>query len=63
MNIAVSGGHLAAVTPDIARLVERPTASRLARIHLLGPMRATSYLGDDVLPRAKKAPVVGPGQR
>jgi TolB-like protein len=55
MNIAVSGGHLAPVTPDIARLVERPTACRIARIHLLGPMRATSYLGDDLLPRGKKA--------
>src|SRR5262249_49789229 len=25
------------------------------RVHLLGPMRATSYLGDDVLPRGRKA--------
>src|SRR5262249_5020902 len=33
----------------------RPTAHPIVRIHLLGPMRATSYLGDDVLPRAKKA--------
>ncbi len=28
---------------------------RIVRIHLLGSMRATSYLGDDVLPRTKKA--------
>jgi tetratricopeptide (TPR) repeat protein len=55
MNVAVSGGHSGAVTPDIARLVRRPTACRIARIHLLGPMRATSYLGDDILPRGKKA--------
>jgi TolB-like protein len=55
MNVAVSGGHSAAVTPHIARLVPRPTACRIARIHLLGPMRATSYLGDDILPRGKKA--------
>jgi TolB-like protein/cytochrome c-type biogenesis protein CcmH/NrfG len=55
MNVAVSGGHSGAVTPDIARLVGRPTACRVARIHLLGPMRATSYLGDDLLPRGKKA--------
>jgi DNA-binding SARP family transcriptional activator len=27
----------------------------ILRIHLLGSMRATSYLGDDVLPRSKKA--------
>src|SRR5262249_36741093 len=31
-----------------------PAACRIARIHLLGPMRATSYLGDDILPRSKK---------
>src|ERR1700730_2920620 len=55
MNVAVSGGYSGAVTPDIARLVRRPTACRIARIHLLGPMRATSYLGDDILPRGKKA--------
>jgi DNA-binding SARP family transcriptional activator len=27
----------------------------LVRIHLLGSMRATTYLGDDILPRGKKA--------
>src|ERR1700758_604018 len=55
MHSAVIGGHSGSVTPDIARLVHRPTACRIARIHLLGPMRATSYLGDDILPRGKKA--------
>src|SRR5215472_13161062 len=55
MNIALRAGHSAAVTPDIAEFVERPTACRIARIHLFGPMRATSYLGDDILPRGKKA--------
>jgi TolB-like protein/Flp pilus assembly protein TadD len=55
MNIAVSAGHIGPATPDIARLIQRPTACRIARIHLLGPMRATSYLGDDLLPRGKKA--------
>src|ERR1043166_3757229 len=55
MNVAVSGAHSLAVTPDVARLVQRPTACRIARIHLLCPMRATSYLGDDILPRGKKA--------
>jgi DNA-binding SARP family transcriptional activator/TolB-like protein len=43
------------VTANIATRVYRPTAHPILRIHLLGPMRATSYLGDDVLPRAKKA--------
>src|ERR1700732_1169322 len=55
MHSAVSGGHSGALTPDIAKLVPRPTACRIARIHLLGSMRATSYLGDDILPRGKKA--------
>jgi TolB-like protein/cytochrome c-type biogenesis protein CcmH/NrfG len=55
MHSVVIGGHSGAVTPDIARLVPRPTACRIARVHLLGPMRATSYLGDDILPRGKKA--------
>jgi TolB-like protein len=54
MHSAVSGGQGAAVAPDIAGLVQRPLACRIARIHLLGPMRATSYLGDDILPRSKK---------
>jgi DNA-binding SARP family transcriptional activator len=43
------------VTANIARHAYRPAAHPIVRIHLLGPMRATSYLGDDVLPRAKKA--------
>jgi TolB-like protein/cytochrome c-type biogenesis protein CcmH/NrfG len=55
MHSALIGGHGGSVAPDIARLVPRPTACRIARIHLLGPMRATSYLGDDILPRGKKA--------
>jgi TolB-like protein len=54
MQSAVSGGQGAAVTPDVGKLVQRPLACRIARIHLLGPMRATSYLGDDILPRSKK---------
>jgi TolB-like protein len=44
-----------AVALDLAGLVERPAACRIARIHLLGPIRATSYLGDDILPREKMA--------
>ena len=54
MQSAVSGGQGAAFALDIAKLVQRPLACRIARIHLLGPMRATSYLGDDILPRSKK---------
>jgi DNA-binding SARP family transcriptional activator len=32
-----------------------PPPRPILRVHLLGSMRATSYLGDDVLPRSKKA--------
>lgn len=38
-------------TPDLKQQTSRP----IARIHLLGAMRATSYLGDDILPRGRKA--------
>src|ERR1041385_2885091 len=31
------------------------TAHAVARIQILGPMRATSYLGSDILPRGRKA--------
>jgi TolB-like protein len=55
MHTAVSGGHSGILTTHIVRPVQRPTACRIVRIHLLGPMRATSYLGDDILPRGKKA--------
>src|SRR5262249_36677974 len=54
MQTALTGGERATVTADIAGLLQRPPACRIARIHLLGPMRATSYLGDDILPRSKK---------
>jgi len=37
--------------PRVKRSLGRP----IVRIHLLGSMRATSYLGDNVLPRGKKA--------
>jgi DNA-binding SARP family transcriptional activator len=54
MNTA-AGGQSGAETASIATRAYRPAAHPILRIHLLGPMRATSYLGDDVLPRAKKA--------
>src|ERR1700739_2541588 len=43
--------------PVTARISDRASFPRrpILRIHLLGPMRATSCLGDDVLPRARKA--------
>ena len=36
----------------------RPVNRSIVRIHLCGPMRATSYLGDNVLPRGRKARAV-----
>jgi len=54
MQSSVSGGQGEAVTPNIAGLLQRPPTCRIARIHLFGPMRATSYLGDDILPSSKK---------
>ena len=40
--------------PDRGELPDRP----IVRIHLLGPMRATTYLGDNVLPHGKRARAV-----
>ena len=40
--------------PDRRELGERP----IVRIHLLGPMRATTYLGENVLPHGKRARAV-----
>jgi DNA-binding SARP family transcriptional activator len=50
-----AGDGQGVVTANLARPAYRPAPHPIVRIHLLGPMRATSYLGDDVLPRAKKA--------
>lgn len=44
--IALEPGFL----PDPAR-ISRP----IVRIHLLGPMRASSFMGDNILPRGRKA--------
>jgi DNA-binding SARP family transcriptional activator/TolB-like protein len=55
MTDTAAGGSSEAVTANIATRAYRPAPHPILRIHLLGPMRATSYLGDDVLPRAKKA--------
>src|SRR5262244_272163 len=54
MTSVAAGGQTETLTarlPDRAYVPSHP----IVRIHLLGSMRATSYLGDDVLPRAKKA--------
>jgi TolB-like protein/tetratricopeptide (TPR) repeat protein len=48
-------GRHGGVGPMLVRPVYQPTAHPVARIHLFGPMRGTSYLGDDILPRAKKS--------
>src|SRR4051812_25351374 len=46
------------VSFESGRLVElanRSPVRPIARIHLLGPMRAVSYLGNNILPRGRKA--------
>jgi adenylate cyclase len=50
-DVGGQSGTLTSRLSDRAYFPARP----LVRIHLLGSMRATSYLGDDALPRAKKA--------
>ncbi len=45
---------LASVRPEQPRLHSRP----VVRIHLLGPMRATTYLGQNVLPHGRRARAV-----
>jgi DNA-binding SARP family transcriptional activator/TolB-like protein/Tfp pilus assembly protein PilF len=55
MSTTAAGGQGVTVTAKIANPAYLPTRP-IVRIHLLGSsMRATSYLGDDVLPRSKKA--------
>jgi DNA-binding SARP family transcriptional activator len=54
MSTTAAGGQWV-VTANSVKHAYRPTAHPIVRIHLLGSMRATSYLGDDVLPRARKA--------
>ena len=57
MSTTTIGGQSVSATGNIASNAYLPTRP-IVRIHLLGSMRATSYLGDDVLPRAKKARAV-----
>jgi len=55
MNSTAAAGQSGVVAFNVPRQPERRPAYPIVRIHLLGSMRATSYLGDDVLPRPKKA--------
>ena len=58
MQRRVSTAELQQVIPlEAVRAPEphRPSAHAVARIQILGPMRATSYLGSDILPRGRKA--------
>jgi DNA-binding SARP family transcriptional activator/Tfp pilus assembly protein PilF len=54
MNTTAAGGPIGTVTANISDRGFRPPRP-IVRIHLFGSMRATSFLGDDVLPRPKKA--------
>src|SRR6202521_6333934 len=40
------------------KLIQRPSDRPIVRIHLFGPMRATTYLGDNILPHGKRARAV-----
>jgi len=55
MTSMATDGQSPTVSVNIPNQAYSATARPVVRIHLLGAMRATSYLGDDVLPRAKKA--------
>lgn len=57
MTSMAADGPSRAVTAGISDRAYFPSRP-IVRIHLLGSMRATSYLGDDVLPRARKARAV-----
>lgn len=54
MNEAARTGRGTIVALDSARTAARRAARPIVRIHLLGLMRATTYLGHDVLPPGKK---------
>jgi DNA-binding SARP family transcriptional activator len=46
---------LVPIEPAKAQERKRQAGRSVARIHILGAMRATSYLGNDILPRGRKA--------
>lgn len=58
MQRRISAAELQQVVPlDAVRAgaPNRHSGHAVARIQILGPMRATSYLGNDILPRGRKA--------
>ena len=58
MQKRVSSADLGKIVAlDYGRLPEpgRQTTRTIARIHILGGMSATSYLGNDILPKGRKA--------
>jgi len=55
MHSVVKTGQATVVALDRARSPQRRPAYPILRIHLLGSMRATTYLGQNVLPPGKKA--------
>ena len=71
MQKAVSQAELSNIIPlEPGFLPDPGKISRpIVRIHLLGPMRATSFMGDNILPRGRKARALlgclclAPGQR
>src|ERR1700693_1317041 len=62
MNKTVSIPKQGEVTPvdpgSPPKLIQRPSDRPIVRIHLFGPMRATTYLGDNILPHGKRARAV-----
>src|SRR5262245_13857509 len=54
MSMMAAGGESSTEQAKFANRAYLPTRP-IVRMPLLGSMRATSYLGDDVLPRSKKA--------
>src|SRR5580704_3683189 len=62
MNKTVKMPRPGEVTPIVARKLdarkEPPRNRSIVRIHLLGAMRATTYLGENVLPHGKRARAV-----
>ena len=71
MQKAVSQAELSNVIPLEPGLLPDPgkISRPIVRIHLLGPMRASSFMGDNILPRGRKARALlgclclAPGQR
>src|SRR5438552_8843473 len=57
MNKTVNVGASTETVPSASERVRHAgrASQSIARIHLLGSMRATTYLGDNILPRARKA--------